>query len=692
MNVSSQATATARERLGMLLRPELALVVLMTVVIGMLIIPLPTFLVDLLIGLNMAVAVVIFLGSFYVERILNFSTFPSVLLFTTLMRLALSVSTSRLILLDADAGHIISAFGDFVVGDNLVVGAVIFAIITLVQFIVITKGSERIGEVVARFSLDGMPGKQMSIDADLRAEAISSEEAQRRRRDVERESQLYGSYDGAMKFVKGDAIAGIVIVFVNLFGGMAVGILQHGMSFSQAMNTFTLLTIGDGLVAQIPALLICVSAGFIVTRVSGDNQNLGASILGEMLDSNLVLSIGAVLILLMGFLPGFPLPVFAGLATGMAAILVWRHRRAKGRLEGATGSSMAADGTSGGAAATQPAGRRGQAHVASETLPVILMLPPPLEAVASTERWDERLRQDAFIECGLQLPSLVIRSYEPAQAHEVQVLVHEIAAGSACVLAGHCRVLGRQDELQALALGRDISHGTGITRWVPVEARDNVQALGCDVASDYDELRRLVLRAVQRNIGELFGIQETKNLLDALEKRFPELVKETYRHMPVQRVAEVLQRLLREDVSIRNMKMVLETLAQWGQREKDVILLVEHVRAALARYISARYSRGGNVPAIVLGSALEDRIRGGIRQSQGASFLNLEPMESAEIMDRFALHVGEVSAQRPDVVLMVAPDIRRFVKRFIENRLPATPVLSFAEISDAVTLDVMRSL
>ncbi|WP_313955407.1 EscV/YscV/HrcV family type III secretion system export apparatus protein [Stenotrophomonas rhizophila] len=688
----SSTTPTAMAGLGArvrgVMRPELALVVLMAVIVAMLIIPLPTFLVDLLIGLNMAVAIVIFLSSFYVERILNFSTFPSVLLFTTLMRLALSVSTSRLILLDADAGHIISAFGDFVVGDNLVVGAVIFAIITLVQFIVITKGSERIGEVVARFSLDGMPGKQMSIDADLRAEAITSEEAQRRRRDVERESQLYGSYDGAMKFVKGDAIAGIVIVFVNLFGGIAVGMLQHGMAFSQALNTFTLLTIGDGLVAQIPALLICISAGFIVTRVSGESNNLGANILGELFNSNLVLGTGAALVLLLGFLPGFPLPVFAGLAVGLAAMLFWRMRRA-GTAEGASAVPGAGQGT---AAAAGAQGDNGPARLTSETLPLILLMPPPLHEAGVAGQWEEQLRHDAFINTGMQLAPLVLRGHAPAREHEVTVLINEIPAASAHVVGGHVRVWGRQDELEALDMGLVVPHDGGSARWVLTEAQDDVRALGCDVSSDYEELRRLVHGAVLRNVGELFGIQEAKHVLDALEKRFPELVKETYRHMPIQRVAEVLQRLLREDVSIRNMKVVLETLAQWGQREKDVILLVEHVRGALSRYISARFARDGRIPAILVSSQVEDRIRAGIRQSQGAAYLNLEPAESGELMDRFALHVGEVSAHRPDVVLMVAPDIRRFVKRFIENRLPATPVLSFAEISDTVTLDVMRSI
>lgn len=676
------------ERVRGMLRPELALVVLMAVVVAMLIIPLPTLVVDLLIALNMAVAIVIFLSSFYVERILSFSTFPSVLLFTTLMRLALSVSTSRLILVDADAGHIINAFGEFVVADNLVVGAVIFAIITLVQFIVITKGSERIGEVVARFSLDVMPGKQMSIDADLRAEAITSEEAQRRRRDVERESQLYGSYDGAMKFVKGDAIAGIVIVFVNLFGGIAVGMLQHGMPFGEALNTFTLLTIGDGLVAQIPALLICISAGFIVTRVSGEDNNLGASILGELFNSNVVLAIGAILILLMGFLPGFPLPVFAGLAIGLAAMLFWRMRRASS-TESATGG--AASGSAGATGSTDANGAS-SGNLTSETLPLILLLPGPLHEAATAGKWEEQLRNDAFINTGMQLAAFVLRPHEPTQEHQVKVLINEIPAASGQVVGGHVRVLGRQDELDALNMGLTVPHEGAVTRWVPAASQADVLAMGCEVATDYEELRRLVHGAVLRNVGELFGIQEAKHVLDALEKRFPELVKEAYRHMPIQRVAEVLQRLLREDVSIRNMKVVLETLAQWGQREKDVILLVEHVRSALARYISARFARDGRIPAILVSSQVEDQIRSGIRQSQGAAYLNLEPTESNELMDRFALHVGEVSAYRPDVVLMVAPDIRRFVKRFIENKLPSTPVLSFGEISDAVTLDVMRSI
>ncbi|MDU4091775.1 MAG: FHIPEP family type III secretion protein, partial [Pantoea sp.] len=268
--------------------PELFILILIMVIISMLIIPLPTFMVDFLIGLNIIISALVFLSSFYIDRILNFSTFPAVLLITTLFRLALSISTSRLILNDADAGDIIATFGLFVIGDNLVVGFVIFAIVTIVQFMVVTKGAERVAEVAARFSLDGMPGKQMSIDADLRANIIEAEEAKERRSILEKESQLYGSFDGAMKFIKGDAIAGIIVIFINFIGGISVGISQHGMTMSNALSTYTMLTIGDGLVAQIPSLLIAISAGFIVTRVSGEGNNMGTTMMSQLFNNKFV--------------------------------------------------------------------------------------------------------------------------------------------------------------------------------------------------------------------------------------------------------------------------------------------------------------------------------------------------------------------------------------------------------------------
>lgn len=353
-------------------RPELMVLVIMVMVIAMLIIPLPTVLVDLLIALNIMISVLIFMSSFYITRVLNFQSFPSILLISTLFRLALSISTSRLILLEADAGDIIDTFGEFVIQDNLVVGMVVFAIVTIVQFIVITKGSERIAEVAARFSLDAMPGKQMSIDADLRAGVIDEATVKIKRGELEKESQLFGSFDGAMKFIKGDAIAGIVIIFVNLIGGISVGTAQQGMDLSTALNTFTLLTIGDGLVAQIPALLISISAGFIVTRVGGNDKNLGENIVSELFDNDFTILITAFIVLFMGFLPGFPTAIFlflAALLMGLFATRYFKKRKAQRKEQQLGEENLQTEATEG---ETQRANDDFDDEYIPETLPVII--------------------------------------------------------------------------------------------------------------------------------------------------------------------------------------------------------------------------------------------------------------------------------------------------------------------------------
>jgi len=305
-------------------RPELIIVVLMVTIIAMLVIPLPPLLIDSLIAFNIALAMIVFIGSFYITTVLDFSSFPSILLITTVFRLALSITTSRMILLEADAGKIVESFGTFVIGGDLLVGMVIFLIVTIVQFIVITKGSERIAEVCARFALDGLPGKQMSIDADVRAGSIDADEARRRRGILESETQLYGSLDGAMKFIKGDAIAGIIIIFVNFVGGIVVANVRSNMSMSEAIGTYSMLTIGDGLVAQIPALLISVGAGFVVTRVRSEESNLGRNILSQVGGRAQVLVVVGVLCLLLAALPGFPVIIFVLMACGLFAIAVQR--------------------------------------------------------------------------------------------------------------------------------------------------------------------------------------------------------------------------------------------------------------------------------------------------------------------------------------------------------------------------------
>ncbi|MCD4505105.1 EscV/YscV/HrcV family type III secretion system export apparatus protein [Chromobacterium piscinae] len=680
-------------------RPELLILLLMVMIIAMLIIPLPTYLVDFLIGLNIVLAMLVFMGSFYIDRILSFSTFPSVLLITTLFRLALSISTSRLILIEADAGEIIATFGQFVIGDSLAVGFVVFSIVTVVQFIVITKGSERVAEVAARFSLDGMPGKQMSIDADLRAGIIDADGARERRSVVERESQLYGSFDGAMKFIKGDAIAGIIIIFVNFVGGIAVGVTQHGMSLSAALSTYTMLTIGDGLVAQIPALLIAISAGFIVTRVNGDSDNMGRNIVGQLLGNRFVLVVTAGLALAVGMLPGFPLLVFLILAGALGGLFYFK-RRAE-RTAAAPGQPAGGRMVQGGAAAES--GKPGSDgslglisnldRVATETVPLILLVPKARRAELERMQLAERLRSQFFIDYGVRLPQMMLSDSSSMQDNRAAVLINEIRAEEFVLHFDLARVVNYSDEVEALGIQPTwAGQGAGRCAWVAPAEGEKLAKLGYQLRPALDELYQCLSALLARHVSEYFGIQEAKHMLDQLEGKYPDLLKEVLRHATVQRIAEVLQRLLTERISVRNMKLIMEALALWAPREKDVINLVEHVRGALARYICHKFANGNELRAVMVSAEVEDVVRKGVRQTSAGAFLNLEPSASEELMDLFAVGLGSLSIAHKDMVLLASVDVRRFIKKLVETRFHDLEVISFGEITDSVSVNVIKTI
>ncbi|EJL01653.1 invasion protein InvA [Pseudomonas fluorescens Q2-87] len=672
-------------------RPELLILTLMVMIIAMLIIPLPTVLVDFLIGLNIVISLLVFMGSFYIERILSYSTFPALLLLTTLFRLALSISTSRLILSQADAGEIIASFGDFVIGESLVVGFVIFSIVTIVQFIVITKGSERVAEVAARFSLDGMPGKQMSIDGDLKAGAIDAAQAREKRSVLERESQLYGSFDGAMKFIKGDAIAGIIIIFVNFIGGMAIGVGQLSMDMSTALSTYTLLTIGDGLVAQIPALLIAIGAGFIVTRVNGDDSNLGRNMLAQMLGNPFVLGVTALLAVGVGLLPGFPLLTFLSIASVLGLVVFVRHRRSSRQ---AAPDQSRSDTTEQGALPSESGLLDDVDTVATETIALMLLVPKAQLEALEKNRWAARFRSQFFIDYGLRIPEPRLRVSEALPAHQVAVLINEVRAEQFDIHFEHWRLLDYSPELDplgfALVRGSDSNRLGGV--WVSADDRERVQQLGYHLRAADEECYRCLVTLLARNIQEFFGVQETKQLLDEMETRYPDLLKEVYRHVTVQKIAEVLQRLIGERISVRNMKLILESLAHWASREKDVLALVEHVRGAMARYISNKFAQGNDLRVLLLSPEFEDVVRRGIRQTSGGSFLNLEPAESEELMDRLSVGLDSVHIAQKDMVLLCSVDVRRYIKKLIEGRFRELDVMSFGEISETVSVNVIKTL
>lgn len=690
-------------------RPELIVLSVMILVIMMLIIPLPTYIVDFLIGLNITISLLIFMSSFYITRILNFMTFPALLLITTLFRLALSISTSRLILLDADAGEIITSFGEFVIGENLVVGFVVFSIVTIVQFLVITKGSERVAEVAARFSLDGMPGKQMSIDADLKSGIITNEEVKIRRKELGQESQLYGSFDGAMKFIKGDAIAGIVIIFVNLIGGISVGMAQMDLSISQALHTYTLLTIGDGLVAQIPALLISISAGFIVTRVGGENNNLGFSIMNELLAQDFALLVTAILAFVIGFLPGFPTPVFLILSVILGGYFFkkqWKSKKKEASTE--SGDEKNEDD------ASDPDSKKGIISnlfsnknesddenslltenitlSQAETLPLIITVSAKKKAYLSKLVFEKWLKKEFILQYGVLLPDIVIHYSDKIDENKIIILINEVKADEFDCPFPFVYVENPNDELFSLDFKMiEIKDNDVIHYWINKNDTDKLTSLGYKVELPEIYFYRKFYNLITLNIVEFLGIQETKNILDKIEENSPELLKECYRQVSIQRINDVLQRLVQEKIPIRNIKTIIGGLVQWGSREKDPVLLTEHIRSLLSRYISHFFSKDGKFNVIILSHNVEEIIRSGIRQSSSGTFLNLEPAELDMIIEKISTAIDEIKYIQ-DYVFLTAIDIRRFVKKLIETQYPQLSVLSYDEITSDIEINVLQSI
>ncbi|KLU18280.1 type III secretion system protein InvA [Proteus mirabilis] len=687
-------------------RPELIVLAVMVLVIMMLIIPLPTYIVDFLIGLNITISLLIFMSSFYITRILNFMTFPALLLITTLFRLALSISTSRLILLDADAGEIITSFGEFVIGENLVVGFVVFSIVTIVQFLVITKGSERVAEVAARFSLDGMPGKQMSIDADLKSGIITNDEVKIRRKELGQESQLYGSFDGAMKFIKGDAIAGIVIIFVNLIGGISVGMAQMDLSISQALHTYTLLTIGDGLVAQIPALLISISAGFIVTRVGGENKNLGFSIMNELLAQDFALLVTAVLAFIIGFLPGFPTPVFLILS---AIIAFYFFKKNRGNKKKSTASSTTEEGGKNeegenkkGLISNLFSGKKNEEENSlltetisleqAETLPLIVTVSTTKKDYLTKIVFEKWLKKEFILQYGVLLPDIVIHYSDVIEEDRIIILINEVKADEFDCPFSLINIEEPNDEFFSLGLKYIEKEDNKIKRyWVKEIEKEKLTKLDYQIIKSENYFYNKFSSLMTSNIIEFLGIQETKNILDKVEERAPELMKECYRQVSIQRINEVLQRLIQEKIPIRNIKTIVGGLVQWGGKEKDPILLTEHIRSLLARYISSFFSKNGKINVVILSNEVEEMIRSGIRQSSSGTFLNLEPAELDLIMEKMTVAFDEIKYIQNYVVL-TAIDIRRFVRKLLETQFSQLSVLSYDELSSDIEINVLQSI
>ncbi|MER8791432.1 type III secretion system export apparatus subunit SctV [Mesorhizobium sp. M0983] len=681
-------------------RNDIILAGLLVAIIFMMIIPLPAVLMDALQAINLGVSALLLMVAVYIKSPLAFVSFPSVLLLTTLFRLSLGIAATRMILLHADAGQIIKAFGDFVVAGNLVVGAVTFLIITIVQFVVVTKGSERVAEVAARFSLDAMPGKQMSIDGDLRAGAINIQEARRRRIAIERESQLYAAMDGAMKFIKGDAIAGLISIVVNIIGGIAVGALQKGMSLYKALEIYTILTIGDGLVGQIPALFTSITAGFIVTRISDKDtgSDLGREIGDEITAQPRALIAGSFILLLFSLVPGFPSAIFVILAVlaGGGGWLLQRRRSLS-----APSSSYSVAGIRAPVSASDgPAVRSDESgNAITLTVPLMLDISRDVQTIFRPDWLDKELatvRQALLLDLGVPFPGINLRVSDSNKDGAYTIMVNEIPCGEGSLRAHHllARDIPENLEIVGIPYLLDKPFLPQIeTTWVEMAHRESLQAASIPFLEPVQILSYHIGHVLRRQADEFVGIQETKNLLNQVEGSFPELVKEVLRTISLQTISEILKRLVSEEVSLRNMRTILTALVEWGQKEKDTVLLTEHVRCALKRQICFRHSVGRTLlPAYILSPEVEDTVRNAIRQTSAGSYLALDPRTTRQIVDKVRDAIGNVGQQPHKPVLLTSIDIRRFMRKIIEVDLYGLPVLSYQELTPDISVQPLARI
>lgn len=651
MKVSTRPLVSRLGRVGWF---DAVLAALVVGVVTLMIVPLPTPLLDVLLSSNLALSVSILLITLYVPDALHIASFPTLLLITTLLRLGLNVASTRLILLQANAGEVIRSFGQFVVGSNYVVGGVIFLVLTLIQYLVIAKGSERVAEVGARFTLDAMPGKQMGIDAELRAGAIDGQEAQRRRRQLGREGQFYGAMDGAMKFVKGDVIASILIALVNILGGLAIGMGQKGMDAVDALKRYGLLTIGDGLVTQIPALILATSAGVLVTRVASEepNTSLGAELGAQLLGAPRALLVASIFVMALSLVPGLPFSPFfvIGLLLFLASRARARHLSA--RPESSPLSQIL---------------RHGQQDDELHFVPVIV--PWSLQVSADLSRFIEdgksdpgnqpgirtaanRLRERLFLELGVPLP--------PCQ------VVRDSALGESCLrLVLH--------EVPSAAL--QVTNQPPTLNWPQFLAEN-------------------VLPDLRRRASDFLGMSETQTLLDELERVAPQSVRQVIpKPITLGVLSEMLRRLVDEGLSIRDLKSILEALSQTASSEKDPLQLTEQVRAQLRRALTHLVTHGqARLAVVMLDPSLEEVIRTSIARTSAGAFLALAPDASRDIVTAIRRAAEQATAKGGDsVVLLAAPDTRRFVRRLIETDLPQLKVVSAAELLPEIVLEPLAT-
>lgn len=665
---------------------DLGVAVAVIAVVIMMVVPLPTFILDLLLTFNITFALTTLLVTMYVQEPLQISAFPSLLLMATLFRLALNVSSTRLILLHGYAGRVVQAFGEFVVGGNPVVGFIVFTILVVIQFVVITRGAERVAEVAARFTLDAMPGKQMSIDADLNAGLIDEEEARRRRREVRQEADFYGAMDGASKFVKGDAIAGIIITLVNIAGGFIIGVMQGQLEPLQVLQKYTILTVGDGLVSQIPALLISTATGILVTRAASAGS-LGEELTSQVLSEPRALYLAAGLLAILGLIPGLPHIAFLVLAA-LFAFLGYR-------LSGAA------------TVPAQPvaASDRGPEQLRRPEAVAALLAVDPLEidlgygliSLADTEQGGDLLdrvvllRRELALELGLLVPTVRIRDNITLAPNTYVILLRGVEVARSEVLPGYYLALGEAVDTKEPGIPtREPAFGLPAW-WVSAEDKEKAEQDGFTVVDPATVMATHLTEIIKKHAAEILSRQQLEIMLETVRQESPALVNEVVPGTiaPLD-LKKILGNLLQEGVSIRDLTTILETVGNYGRLTKDTDTLTEYVRQALGRQISRTLSPEGKpVPALTLDRSVEEAVEKSLQQTEQGTFLAMEPKIAEGILAALKSELNRLPPGQGTPVVLASPLVRFYFKRLIERAFPQLAVVSYNELDPDLTVDVL---
>lgn len=667
---------------SLLMHADIGLAIGVVGILIALIVPLPPFLLDIMLTANIAIAILILLTATYIPRPLEFSVFPSLLLFTTLLRLSLNVATTRQILLKGYAGNVIEVFGDFVVGGNYIVGGVIFLILVIIQFMVITKGSTRIAEVAARFTLDAMPGKQLSIDADLNSGLITEEEAKQKRKDISREADFYGAMDGASKFVRGDASAGIMITFINVLGGLGIGVFQLGIPLVDALQKYTLLTIGDGLVAQIPSLIIATGSGIIVTRAGDDEDSLGRNIGSQIFTQPRAAMLAAVVLFIFGLIPGFPKIPFFSIGIALALIGYMLSNKPEEEEEEIVEEI---DG--------EEANR--------ENLVQLLQVDPmeieigysliPLVDVNQGGNLLDRItliRKQFANDYGMIIPAIRIRDNIQVQPNEYVIKIGGVTVAHGEAESDFFLAMNPGTASGELEGSKTVEPAFGLPAvWIEEERKDYAEAMGYTVVDSASVVATHLTEVIRMHIHELLSRQDVANLIETLKETNQSVVDDLIPGvLPLSTVHRVLQNLLRELVPIRNLARILEVLSEYGQKTKDPDMLAEFVRQELGRLIIAPYlDQTGQLKVISFDPELEKMIMDSMghgERSGGA----MDPALMQLIINNVAAQVENVHMRGEQPIVICSPAIRLQIRRILESKLSNVPVISYAEVDPRINI------